>query len=219
MIRRVFERVAEVFDVCCVATDDLRIAQAVESFGGTVVMTAESHRSGTDRCAEALEIMEGKTGMKFDVVVNVQGDEPFISYEHLSLIREPFAQSDTQIATLAKEFGKDEDIFNPNTPKVTVTDDLRALYFSRSVIPYIRGLEKDEWPGAFPFLKHIGLYAYRCETLRSITALNPGRLEAAESLEQLRWLEHGYTVKVRIATTESMAVDTPEDLERIVSKM
>lgn len=219
MIQRVYERVAEYFDACCVATDDERIMRAVELFGGTSVMTSYSHKSGTDRCAEALDIMEQKKGTKFDIIVNVQGDEPFVSFEHLRLIREAFESADTQIATLVKRFSDGEDIFNPNTPKVAVSGNMRALYFSRSVIPYLRGKRTEEWTGAFPFMKHIGLYAYRSDVLREITKLPQGELETAESLEQLRWLENGYTVDVRVTTAESLAVDTPEDLERIVASM
>lgn len=216
MIQRVYERTRQVFDACWVATDDQRIEQAVKAFGGQVVMTSDAHRSGTDRCAEALDKVETLTGEPYDVVVNVQGDEPFIACEHLTTIRSLFDRPDTQIATLVKRFGADEDIFNPNSPKVVVSAAGEALYFSRSVIPYIRNAAREEWPQSHPFYKHIGLYAYRAETLRAITRLPQGTLEKAESLEQLRWLENGYRIAVGLTEAETVAVDTPEDLQRAI---
>lgn len=215
MIQHVYERVSAYFSHCVVATDDERIRAAVRDFGGNAVMTSPDHRSGTDRCAEALVEMQKITGEIFDVVVNIQGDEPFVSEEHLMKIRSAFGDSRTQIATLVKKFGADEDIFNPNSPKVVVSEDGFALYFSRSVIPYIRGAEQSEWQADHVFYKHIGLYAYRADVLGRITALPQGRLEKAESLEQLRWLENGYSVKVEETESEAVAVDTPEDLERV----
>lgn len=216
MIQRVYERAAADFEHCCVATDDSRIEAAVKAFGGKSVMTAAEHRSGTDRCAEALEIYERHSGMKFDVVVNIQGDEPFVSHEQLALIKEAFDKETTAIATLVKRFGPDEDIFNPNIPKVALSANGNALYFSRSPIPYLRGKEQGEWQASFPYYKHIGLYAYRSETLKEITRLPQGELEKAESLEQLRWLENGYSIAVRVTTTETIAIDTPEDLDRLL---
>lgn len=219
MIERVYERVAACYEHCRVATDDVRIADEVKRFGGKVVMTSTDHRSGTDRCAQALEIVERETGEKFDVVVNVQGDEPFVSPEHLEKIREPFSDRETMIATLIKKFGRDEDIFNPNIPKV-VTAGERALYFSRSVIPYLRGItEKSEWTDNHTFFKHIGLYAYRANVLKTITGLPQGTLEKAESLEQLRWIENGYELRVVEVFTETLAVDTPEDLQKALAML
>lgn len=215
MIQHVYERASAGFGDCYVATDDARIEQAVERFGGRVVMTSENHRSGTDRCAEALDAVEKATGRRFDVVVNIQGDEPFVNEEHFVSIKKTFDDPATQIATLVKRFGADEDIFNANSPKVAVSAAGFALYFSRSVIPYVRGAAQQEWSGNYPYLKHIGLYAYKADVLRRITLLPPGRLEAAESLEQLRWLENGYSVKVAEITTETVAIDTPEDLVRV----
>ena len=219
MIQRVYERVAGVYDACCVATDDHRIERAVRDFGGNVVMTADTHRSGTDRCAEALDIYESRMGRTFDVVVNVQGDEPFVSFEHLNLIRTPFERPDTQIATLVKHFADDEDIFNPNSPKVVVSGRGEALYFSRSVIPYLRGENSEKWQHKYRYLKHIGLYAYRSDILRLITKLPQGELEKAESLEQLRWLENGFSIRVCLTEAETVAVDTPEDLQRVIAKL
>lgn len=217
MIQRVYERCAELFGAdCFVATDDARIEEAVMGFGGRVIMTSTAHRSGTDRCAEALETAERLTGQKFDVVVNIQGDEPFIASEQLQQIRACFADPGTQIATLVKPFGEDEDIFNENSPKVVVSTAGYALYFSRSVIPFLRGVPKEEWRKRHVFYKHIGLYAYRSEVLREVTGLEPSTLEVAESLEQLRWLENGYRIKTAVTTLESHAIDTPEDLQHIL---
>lgn len=216
MIRRVYERVNRLFDHCYVATDDLRIEEVVKNFGGRVVMTSEKHRSGTDRCGEALEKIETETGIRFDVVVNIQGDEPFVSEEHLTRIKEPFALPGTQIATLVKAFSPSEDIFNPNSPKTVVSATGFALYFSRSAIPHLRGEEQSQWQTRFKYYKHIGMYAYRTDILREIVRLPAGVLEQAESLEQLRWLENGYTIRVAETMTETVAIDTPEDLQRVL---
>jgi 3-deoxy-manno-octulosonate cytidylyltransferase (CMP-KDO synthetase) len=215
MIQHVYERTNAYFEYAVVATDDERIAEAVRAFGGDVVMTRTTHRSGTERCAEALNIAEASYATEFDVVVNVQGDEPFVSGDHLEKIKGAFDSADVQIATLVKKFGEGEDIFNPNSPKVVVSADWRALYFSRSPIPYIRNAEQSDWQRTGLYYKHIGLYAYRAHILREIVALPSGHLETAESLEQLRWLEHGYAITVRETTAETLAVDTPEDLERV----
>ncbi len=216
MIQHVYERAAAIFEDCYVATDDERIAQAVTKFGGRAVMTSDTHRSGTDRCREALDRVEKETGKTFDVTVNIQGDEPFLDPEQLRQLCACFLDASTDIATLVKPFSKQENIFNPNSPKVVLSTDGYALYFSRSVIPYLRGMENPEkWQAKHRYFKHIGLYAYRSEVLRAITALPPGMLEQAESLEQLRWLENGYRVKAAVTDKENYAVDTPEDLERI----
>lgn len=219
MIQMVYERTSKYFEYCYVATDDQRIEQAVDAFKGRVVMTSVDHRSGTDRAAEALQKIEQMSGMNFDVVVNVQGDEPFICEEHLVRVKELFDKTDCQIGTLVKRFSDEEDIFNPNLPKVVVSTDNHALYFSRSVIPYLRSHEPSEWQHNHPYFKHIGLYAYRAQVLREITTLSPGTLEQAESLEQLRWLENGYRIKVAHTDKETVAIDTPEDLEKLLTKL
>ena len=157
--------------------------------------------------------VERETGTAFDVVVNIQGDEPFVSREQLELIQQCFADSGTDIATLVKPFGPQEDVFNPNSPKVVVSAQGYALYFSRSVIPYRRGVEPQQWQEGFKYLKHIGMYAYRTGVLHRITDLPRGVLEQCESLEQLRWLENGFKVKVAETLSESLAIDTPQDLE------
>lgn len=213
VVQRVYEQVAGVLDDAMVATDDERIEAAVRAFGGRVVMTGTHHRSGTDRCFEAYE----KAGGGADVVVNIQGDEPFIQPEQLRAVKACFDDPDTQIATLVKPFTEADGratLENPNSPKVVVDGRMRALYFSRSVIPYLRNVEPDEWLSRHTFYKHIGLYAYRADVLRQITALPPSALEQAESLEQLRWLQNGYTIKVGISRIETIGIDTPDDLQR-----
>lgn len=211
VIQRVYEQVSRVVDETYVATDDQRIYDAVEAFGGKVVMTRSDHKSGTDRIEEAAE----KIGGDFDVVVNVQGDEPFIQASQIETVCHCFDDPTTQIATLGKPFGNDMDaIGNPNSPKIVVDKKGFALYFSRSIIPFVRGVDIEEWPSAYPFLKHLGLYAYRREVLREVTQLPQGVLEKAESLEQLRWLENGYKIRVGLTDIETVGIDTPADLER-----
>ncbi len=211
MIERVYEQVAAVLDDTCVATDDQRIFDAVKAFGGNVVMTSPDHKSGTDRIEEAVTKIEGC----YDVVVNIQGDEPFIQRSQIETVCRSFYDPSTQIATLGKPFGNDiESIANPNSPKIVVDNNGYAMYFSRSVIPYIRGREQAEWPQAYPFHKHIGLYAYRRNVLSEITQLPQSPLEIAESLEQLRWLQNGYRIKVGLTDVETIGIDTPEDLAR-----
>jgi 3-deoxy-manno-octulosonate cytidylyltransferase (CMP-KDO synthetase) len=217
MIRRVYERASAVFEACYVATDDARIEAAVQAFGGRVVMTSPDHRSGTDRCREALDTIERATGQSFDVVVNVQGDEPFVATEQLVQLASSFDDPATQIATLVKPFAPDEDIFNPNSPKVVLSRQGYALYFSRSAIPFLRSeADQRRWGEAHRYFKHVGMYAYRAEALREITRLEPSPLELAESLEQLRWLENGYRIRVGITDRPTVAVDTPEDLAAAV---
>ena len=214
MIQRVYERVSGLLDEVCVATDDNRIADAVRNFGGNVVMTSAEHQSGTDRCQEAFL----KIGKPFDVVINIQGDEPFIQVSQIELIKSCFEDKNTQIATLVKPFSPDDDfettLFNPNSPKVVLNKQNQAIYFSRSVIPYVRGVEHTEWLKTTVFYKHIGLYAYKSEVLEEITKLPQSALELAESLEQLRWIENGYTIKAGITHEETIGIDTPEDLEK-----
>lgn len=212
VIERVYRQVCDLFDYVAVATDDERIASVVESFGGKVVMTSSSHRSGTDRCYEALQKI-GET--KFDVVVNIQGDEPFIHHSQIETVKACFADETADIATLVKPFTESdgwESLNNSNSPKVVVNKRMEAMYFSRSVIPYIRGAEFEKWLKHHAFYKHIGLYAYRSNVLAEIAHLQQSSLEIAESLEQLRWLENGYKIKVGISEIETIGIDTPEDL-------
>lgn len=214
MIQRVYEQVKDVLDAVCVATDDTRIMEAVKAFGGNVVMTSDTHRSGTDRCYEAFM----KVGEGFDIVINIQGDEPFIHPEQVETIKGCFADGNTEIATLVKPFKADDDfestLFNPNSPKVVVNKRGEAMYFSRSIIPYIRGKKYTEWLPNHVFYKHIGMYAYRADILKEITQLPQSTLELAESLEQLRWLENGYKIKVGVTELETIGIDTPEDMQK-----
>ena len=210
VIQRVCEQVASVLGEVWVATDDERIRQAVEAFGGQVVMTRSDHKSGTDRIEEAAV----KIGTKADVIINVQGDEPFIQPSQLLTVCSLFDDPRTQIATLGKPFATMEAVDNPNSPKIVTDVEGYALYFSRSAIPFVRGTDHAQWLARFPFLKHIGLYAYRREVLAEITRLPQSPLELAESLEQLRWLQHGYRIKVGTTDVETIGIDTPEDLAR-----
>lgn len=212
VIQRVYEQVVGILDDAYVATDDERIEVAVKAFGGKVVMTSVHHKSGTDRCYEACT----KIGGNFDIVVNIQGDEPFIQVSQLETVKACFDDPTTQIATLVKPFTVDngfEALENVNSPKVVLNRNMNALYFSRSIIPYQRNAQKKNWLKNHTYYKHIGLYAYRVEVLKEITLLPQSVLELAESLEQLRWLENGYTIKVGITEVETIGIDTPQDLE------
>lgn len=213
IIQWVYERVNKVFNNTLVATDDERIYNVVLSFGGKTIMTKPTHPSGTDRCYEAYL----NSGIDADVVVNVQGDEPFIDASQLESIKACFSDTSIHIATLVKPFKSTDsvkDLENPNTPKVVVDGNNNALYFSRSIIPHLRGKDKNEWLKNHTYYKHIGLYAYRVDVLEQITRLPQGTLEKAESLEQLRWLEAGYKIKVGMTTIETIGIDTPEDLKK-----
>lgn len=210
VIQRVYEQVSSVLDDVFVATDDQRIYNAVEEFGGSAIMTSPDHRSGTDRIVEAYD----KCGVTADVVINVQGDEPFIQPKQLHTLISCFEDVGTQIATLGKYFDDMSAVTNPNSPKIVMSDTGFALYFSRSVIPFVRGVEQSEWTSHFPFVKHLGVYAYRTDTLHAITRLPMSPLERAESLEQLRWLQAGYRIRVGITEFETIGIDTPADLER-----
>lgn len=213
VVQRVYEKAAEVIGEAYVATDDQRIYDAVRAFGGKAVMTSTEHKSGTDRIEEAV----GKIGSCHDVIINIQGDEPFIHRSQIETICRCFDDESTQIATLGKPFGRTfadlQAIENPNSPKIVIDNNGYAMYFSRSVIPFVRGRERQQWPSEFPFLKHIGLYAYRRQVLHEITRLPQSTLEIAESLEQLRWLQNGYRIKVGITELETIGIDTPADLE------
>lgn len=210
VIQHVYEKVTTMLEAAYVATDDERIYDVVKAFGGQVVMTRTDHKSGTDRIEEAIE----KIGGEWDVVVNVQGDEPFVAKSQLDTICHCFDDPTTQIATLGKPFESMEAVQNPNSPKIVVDNMGFAMYFSRSVIPYVRGKEKSSWLTHYPFLKHLGIYAYRKDVLRQVTQLPQSSLEIAESLEQLRWLQNGFKIKVGTTDVETVGIDTPQDLER-----
>lgn len=209
VIARVVEQVDAVLDAVYVATDDERIYNTVTAMGANAVMTSPDHQSGTDRIAEALD----KIGGNFDVVVNIQGDEPFIQKSQIETVVACFNDADTQIATLGKPFATLEEAKNPNSPKILLDNRNYAMYFTRALAPYIRGKEESEWITVYPFLKHIGLYAYRSDVLQEITKLPQSPLELAEGLEQLRWLQNGYKVKVGLTDVETVGIDTPEDLQ------
>lgn len=210
VIQRVYEQAVSVLPEAYVATDDDRIFQAVEAFGGRAVMTRADHKSGTDRIQEAVE----KISTDVDVIINVQGDEPFIQPSQIETLMHLFDDAETQIGTLGKRFETIDAVKNPNSPKIVTDRRGFALYFSRSVIPYIRGIEAGEWLSHYPFLKHLGIYAYRREVLAEVTRLPQSPLEKAESLEQLRWLENGYRIRVGLTDVETVGIDTPEDLAR-----
>ena len=211
IIQHVYEQVKKCIDEVWVATDDQRIMDAVEAFGGKAVMTSDAHKSGTDRINEAARLIDTDA----DVIINIQGDEPFIATEQIETVCRCFDEPSTQIATLAKPFDKDyQMISNANSPKVVTDLQGYALYFSRSIIPFVRGVEPNEWRLHHTYLKHIGIYAYRKNVLDEITRLPQSPLELAESLEQLRWLQNGYRIKVGLTDIETIGIDTPEDLHK-----
>lgn len=215
MIQRVYEQVKRAVHDVWVATDDSRIFETVKAFGGKAVMTSTEHRSGTDRIQEAYS----KIGEDFDVVINVQGDEPFIQPEQIESLKECFDSKDVELATLVKPFKKEDGfdvLFNPNSPKVVINKKSEAIYFSRSIVPYIRDAHHTEWLDKHIFYKHIGMYAYRVDVLKAITQLPQSSLEKAESLEQLRWIENGYRIRVGYTDVETIGIDTPEDMERAI---
>jgi 3-deoxy-manno-octulosonate cytidylyltransferase (CMP-KDO synthetase) len=214
MIQRVYEQASLILDLVFVATDDSRIYDAVIGFGGRAVMTSENHQSGTDRCAEAVIALAEEKGISTDIVVNIQGDEPFIRPEQIELLVSCFSDKTVEIATLIRRVPPGEDLANPNHPKVIIDYERNAIYFSRSIIPFFRDSSINNWTKVHTYYKHLGLYAYRTGTLNKITALRRGLLEKAESLEQNRWLENGYRIRTALTEWESVCIDTPEDLEK-----
>jgi 3-deoxy-manno-octulosonate cytidylyltransferase (CMP-KDO synthetase) len=213
VIQRVYEQVSKAIENVLVATDDERIFKHVLGFGGKAVMTSNQHRSGTDRCWEAYQ----SNGGNEDIIINVQGDEPFILPEQIEALKSCFDDETTDIATLVKPFDKARtysELENPNSAKVVINSNMNAMYFSRSVIPYLRGIDKAMWPSKHQYYTHLGIYAYRAKVLERITSMEPSSLELAESLEQLRWLENGMTIKVGVTQHSSIGIDTPQDLER-----
>ncbi len=212
MIERVYRQASLVLEETWVATDDERIREAVTAFGGKVVMTSSEHRSGTDRCAEAAAVVTD--GSEDTVIINIQGDEPFIRPEQIRALMDCFTGNEVMIATLIRRAEPDEDLFNPNHPKVIVRKNMDAICFSRSVIPFFRDSPAAEWSRKHTYYKHIGLYGYRASTLRELTLLPQSPLEKAESLEQMRWIENGYSIRCAVTPWESIGIDTPEDLDR-----
>jgi 3-deoxy-manno-octulosonate cytidylyltransferase (CMP-KDO synthetase) len=209
MIQRVYEQAKKCIDLSevIVATDDERIFNHVIDFGGVAVMTSSAHQSGTDRCAEV-----ALSRPEYDVIINIQGDEPFIDPAQISQLTACFKNADTQIATLVKKVQNIEELLNPNSPKVVINKLSEAVYFSRSPLPHIRGHEQQNWINYYTYFNHIGIFGYRADVLQQVTKLPVSSLEKAESLEQLRWIENGYRIKVAETEIETYAVDTPEDL-------
>jgi len=212
MIHRVYEQAQKTLDHVWVATDDHRIENEVLNFEGNVVMTGKNHQSGTDRIAEATDIIQQERNRTFDVVINIQGDEPFIRPEQIDELVKCFDDETVDIATLVRQIEKNSEIFNPDLPKVVMNQNNEALYFSRSPVPYLRNVPKEEWQYHYSYLKHVGMYAYRADVLKAITKIQPSQLEKAESLEQNRWLEWGYKIKVSYTNYESYSIDTPDDI-------
>ncbi len=213
MIQRVYEQALKCnLAKVVVATDDDRIAAEIIRFGGEFVMTSANHQSGTDRCAEVVKYLPN-----YDVVINIQGDEPFIDPKQVSLIADCFLDPNVKLATLIKTIYTEDELFNVNIPKVVVNSNQQAIYFSRHPIPFIRGAEKNtDWLKSHQLYKHIGIYGYQITTLLELTKLAPSSLELAESLEQLRWIENGYQIQTKVTDIETIAIDTPEDLKKIV---
>jgi 3-deoxy-manno-octulosonate cytidylyltransferase (CMP-KDO synthetase) len=216
MIQRVYEQAQQssALNTVIVATDHQEIYEHVKKFGGAVCMTRQNHVSGTDRCFEALTHQP----KKYDYVINIQGDEPFIQPDQIDLLAGKL-DGITEIATLAKSLQTAEQLFNPNVVKVVLTAMMEALYFSRSPIPHIRNMPETEWLSKHKFYKHIGMYAYRSDVLERLTQLSVSSLEKAESLEQLRWLQNGFKIRVAETLTETMGIDTPEDLQKALQEL
>jgi len=216
MIQRVYGQSSKALEWVYVATDDERIYNNVLSFGGNVIMTSKDHKTGTDRCSEAIKIIhEINKDLHFDVVINIQGDEPFIKPEQIRILMSCFDNKSIQIATLAKHITVKEEIFSPNIVKLIRNNNSQAIYFSRSVIPFIRNENPENWHKVYSFLKHIGIYAFRTSVLKELTLLSSTPTELAESLEQNRWIENGYSIHVEITEFETMAIDTPQDIEKV----
>lgn len=217
MVQRVYEQACKALDEVYVATDDVRIYEAVIAFGGKVIMTGSHHKSGTDRCYEAYCL----SGSQADVIVNIQGDEPFVQPAQINTVKACFDDETTEIATLARPFPSDTDfehLFDSNVVKVVLSEVThKALYFSRSVVPYMRGEHHLEWLKKNTYYAHVGMYAYKADVLRAITQLPQSNLEKVESLEQLRWLENGYQIKVGLTHEQTIGIDTPADLEAAIA--
>lgn len=212
MIRRVVEQAwKSKLDAVVVATDDMRIADEVLGFGGQYVLTDPNHRSGTDRCREALDTLE----TQYDAVVNIQGDEPFIDPRQINALVDLISEEETQIASLVRRIDEEDALFSTNTVKVVMDNEGKALYFSRNPIPFMRNVAREQWLENGVFYQHVGIYAYKAEVLRRIAALPPSKLEMAESLEQLRWLENGLPIRMAVTNLMNVSIDTPSDLDKV----
>ena len=213
VIQWVWENVSVMPELACavVATDDERIAKAVEGFGGRAVMTASTHRSGTDRCGEVVRKLR-EQGQEYDVAINVQGDEPFVRQEQLRCLMDCFVDGEVQIATLKTAIHNTDELLSPNNVKVVCDLRGRALYFSRQPLPHLRGVEEGQWSDRQPYFKHVGIYAFRTSALEELVQLPQSPLELSESLEQLRWLENGYRIQVKETSVANIGIDTPADM-------
>ncbi len=220
MIQRVYEQAVKsnLLDEVIVATDDDRIFKSVNSFGGKVIMTSTKHTNGTSRCNEVVALLE-KNNQHFDIVVNIQGDEPYINPKQIDSVVSILKTKGTEIGTLAKKITSNDELFDSNVVKVVVNNNNCAVYFSRHAIPFMRGVEKTDWLNNFGFLKHIGIYGFKTKTLKAISLLSKSKLEQAESLEQLRWLENNINISVKITDFESVAIDTKDDLLKLVTNL
>ncbi len=216
MIQRVYERASRVLDTVVVATDDSRIYKEVKYFEGEVVMTSPEHKSGTERCAEAYKLFTFENEVKYDVIINIQADEPFITPKQIKTLMNCFLDKTVQIATLIKKIENKDDIFDPNIVKAVTTKMGWALYFSRSPIPFTRDIDKENWLEKTKYYKHVGIYAFKPEALVSITKFDPTNLEKAENLEQNRWLEEEYSIKTATTEYDSVGIDVPEDIQRAI---
>ena len=215
MIQHVYENCRRTLSQLYVATDDARVFDAVSAFGGNVVMTSDKHRNGTERCEEAARLIRTREKIEFDVVINIQGDEPFLDIQQIEDIKNCFVSPDVQIATLIQKVNDVSSLFDENEAKVVINNNFEAVYFSRSPIPFVRNAEKNSWTQRHVFYRHIGIYAYRVAVLSKLVKLQPAPLEKAESLEQLRWIENGYKIKCGLTQRKgTVCVDTPEDLKK-----
>ncbi|KAK6021745.1 3-deoxy-D-manno-octulosonate cytidylyltransferase [Ostertagia ostertagi] len=217
MIQRVYEQAAKSasLDTIVVATDDVRIANHIRSFKGNVVLTGPDHESGTDRCWDACQQMGGN----YDYVINIQGDEPFIDPSQIDLLAATLKDGTTELATLIIPVDNPDVLFDKGEVKVVLNKQMEGLYFSRTVIPFIKGVPESEWHKHHPYFRHVGLYAYRKDVLEAVTKLPVSSLEKAESLEQLRWLEAGYRIRCAITEFDSHCIDAPEDVEKVLRLM
>lgn len=216
MLQRVYEQASKSKKLTSVviATDDERIASHAQSFGAKVVMTKAEHPSGTDRCFEAYK----NFGEEFDYIINIQGDEPFIDPSQIDLLAN-ICNGNTELATLMIKCNSHDVLFDKGEVKITLNTNNEALYFSRMVIPFIKGVDEKEWHKHFNYFRHVGMYAYRKDVLEKVTKLQPSSLEKAESLEQLRWLENGFKIKCAETLHDSHCIDTPEDVEKVIKLM
>lgn len=219
MIMRVYDQTLKATSLnrVIVSTDDVRIYDHVKECGGEVMMTSENHLSGTSRIGEVVENLSFMNHCPYDVIVNIQGDEPFIDPSQIDLVVSLFANPEVKIGTLIRKIENGEDLFNPNVVKAVVDHLGEAMYFSRSPIPYLRGIPQDAWIDNHDYYKHIGLYAYRSSVLKLILSLPEASAEQAESLEQLRWIFHGYHIHTAITDIETVGIDVPEDLLKLTN--